>query len=130
MQVAAVALAVEAALMDHDFADVERKTISAHVQSVFGLTETEADEMIDEAEQLVNESGQLYRFTRVINDHMEPEQRIDLVEIMWDVAYADGHLDAYEAALMRRITGLIHVSDRDSAHARQKVLARRNLKSD
>lgn len=125
MQLAAIALLVEAAIMDDDFADSERTTIQDHVERTFGLDRQEAAEMIAEAERLAKDSGQLYRFTRVVNDHMQSTDRVDLIEMMWDVAYADGQLDPYEAALMRRVANLIHVSDRDSAMARRRVIDRR-----
>jgi uncharacterized tellurite resistance protein B-like protein len=56
---------------------------------------------------------------------MTPEDRIHLIEMLWDVAYADGVLDPEEDLLIRRIAGLIYVGDRDRVLARQRVLARR-----
>ena len=53
-----------------------------------------------------------------------PAERIDLMEMLWEVVYADGRLDEYEANLLRRIAGLIHVGDGDSGAARKRVLAR------
>ena len=60
-------------------------------------------------------------------DFFEPEERIALIEMLWEVAYADGELHDYEASLIRRITGLLYVSDRDSGEARKRVRARLGL---
>jgi uncharacterized tellurite resistance protein B-like protein len=55
---------------------------------------------------------------------MTPDERVDLVEMLWEVAFADGVLDPEEDLLIRRIAGLIAVSDRDRVLARQRVVAR------
>jgi uncharacterized tellurite resistance protein B-like protein len=55
---------------------------------------------------------------------MEPARRIRLIEMMWEVAYADGKLDPEEDVLLRRVAGLIYISDEDRVAARQRVLSR------
>lgn len=124
-QLAAAALLVEAALMDEAFDDRERRTIERLVVARFGLGEDECRRLIAAAEAAVAESHQLYRFTRVVKDRFAPEERVELIEMLWEVAYADGVLHDYEASLLRRVSGLIYVSDRDSGEARRRVLARR-----
>ena len=124
-QLAAAALLVEAALMDEAFDDRERRTIERLVVARFGLGEDECRRLIAAAEAAVAESQQLYRFTRVVKDRFAPEERVELIEMLWEVAYADGVLHDYEASLLRRVSGLIYVSDRDSGEARRRVLARR-----
>ena len=68
---------------------------------------------------------QLHGHTSQIAQAMSPGERIQLIEMLWDVAYADGVLDPEENLLIRRIAGLIYVSDRDRVLARQRALARR-----
>ena len=124
-QLAAAALLVEAALMDEGFDDSERRTIERLVVARFGLDEDECRRLIAAAEAAVAESNQLHRFTRAVKDQFAPEERVELIEMLWEVAYADGVLHDYEASLLRRVGGLIYVSDRDSGEARKRVLARR-----
>jgi uncharacterized tellurite resistance protein B-like protein len=69
-------------------------------------------------------SQQLYEFTRAVNDRFTPEQRIEIMEMLWEVVYADGEVHDFEVSLLRRIGGLIYVSDRDRALARQRVVDR------
>jgi len=72
-------------------------------------------------------SSQLVRFTRTIKDEFGPQQRIDFIEMLWEVAYADAHLHPYEANLLRRVAGLIYVPDQESGAARKRVLVRLGL---
>lgn len=123
-QLAAAALLVEAASMDDSFDAAERATILSLLTGRFGLSAEEGEELLADAEAEVDRSNQLYAFTKPIKDAFDHEERIELVEMLWDVAYADGELHDYEASLIRRVTGLLHVSDRDSGAARKRALDR------
>ena len=124
LQAAAAALLVEAAYMDGDFDEDERASITQLMKSHFELNDDESQTLIEEAEIVIQESGQLYNFTRVIKDRYEAEQRIEMIEMLWEVAYADGHVDHFEANLISRVAGLIYVNDRDRGDARKRVIAR------
>ncbi len=124
LQLAAVALLVEAAQMDDDFGAAERSKIIELVQRRFALSEAESQELLQAASEKVDQSIQIFGFTRVIDDGFSEDERIELMEMLWEVAYADGELHDYEANLMRRLAGLLHVSDRDSGDARKRALAR------
>ena len=126
-QLAAVALLIEAALMDERFDESERAKITELVRSRFDLDAEEAGGLIEAAQDEVEGSSQLFRFTRVINRDYSQEERVELMEMLWQVAYADGELHDYEANLMRRIAGLIHVTDQDSGAARKRALGRLGL---
>ncbi len=126
-RVAAAALLIEAAMMDSQFDDDERATIAALVQQRFDLEPDESEELIARAARAVDETQQLYRFTRVINDTFAPEERVELIEMLWAVVYADGELHHYEANLLRRVAGLLYVSDKDRGLAKRRVLQRLGL---
>ena len=121
---AAACLLVVAARMDAVFEPRERQVISRLLRARFGLTEAETDELMSAAESQVEQSQQIFPLTRIVEESFTPAERIDLVEMLWEVIYADGRLDEYEANLMRRIAGLIHVSDGESGAARKRVLER------
>ena len=127
-EVAAAALLVEAAQMDDTFDDHERATILNLLTGRFGLTAEESKDLLNAAEKKVSQSSQLYGFTKAVKDAFTYEQRIELVEMLWEVAYTDGELHDYEASLIRRVTGLLHVSDRDSGTARKRALEKLGLK--
>ncbi len=126
-QAAAVALLVEAAVMDGDFDDGERQTIARILGRQFGLEAAAAEDLIRAGEGAVELSHQLYAFTRVVKEGFDFEQRIRMIEMLWEVAYADGELHDFEASLVRRVSGLIHVTDRDSGMARKRALKRLGL---
>ena len=123
-QLAAAALMVEAASLDDDFDSDERARIETLLQERFSLTAVEAGELLSAGEQASTDSVEWQSFTRAIKDGFEPEERIALIEMLWEIAYADGELHDYEASLIRRITGLLYVSDRDSGEARKRVRTR------
>jgi uncharacterized tellurite resistance protein B-like protein len=123
-QLAAAALMVEAATMDDSFDAAERERIAALVQERFALSPEEARDLVTEAERAASASVEWHGFTRAIKEGFDQAERVELIEMLWEVAYADGELHDYEASLLRRVAGLLYVSDRDSGEARQRVLAR------
>ena len=72
----------------------------------------------------MRETSQLYAFTRVVKDRFDEIERVDMIEMLWEVAFADGHADDFEHNLIQRVAGLIYVSDRDRGAARKRVMAR------
>jgi uncharacterized tellurite resistance protein B-like protein len=121
---AAAGLLVVAARMDELFSPPERQAILRLLRQRFGLSEDEAVELMGIAEQRAEQSQQIFPLTQIVEESFTPAERIDLMEMLWEVVYADGRLDEYEANLLRRIAGLIHVGDGDSGAARKRVLAR------
>lgn len=128
-ELASAALLVEAALMDGHFGSDERAAIQASLRNRFGLEARDADLLILEAEKAVAETNQLYAFTRTVKDRYGPADRVRMIEMLWSVVYADGKVHDFEANLVRRVAGLLYVSDRDSGLAKQRVLARREAVS-
>jgi uncharacterized tellurite resistance protein B-like protein len=121
---AAAALMIEAARVDGSFDGDERRTVSDLVGRHFDVSGAEAEALIAAAEEAQDEANHLLRFTRAIKETFSPEERIELIEMLWEVAYADGVLHSFEANLLRRVGGLIYVSDRDRGLARKRVMAR------
>ena len=110
--------------MDGTLGSDERVQIGRLVQDRFGLSADEAADLIAEAEQAVAASVQWHGFTSAIKHGFDHAERVELIEMLWEVVYADGQLHDYEASLLRRIAGLLYVSDRESGEARKRVLAR------
>ena len=125
VRLAAAALLVEVARMDEGVDALERRRIAELLAQRFALSPAEAQALLEEAEREAEQSSQLFAFTREIKDAFNYEQRVELIEALWEVAYADDTLHHLEANLMRRIVGLLHVEDRDSGAARKRVLARK-----
>jgi len=122
LELAVAALLIEAARMDDAFDAAERATIERVLTERFDLTPDALHALMEAAEAAVRQSTQFFPFTRQIVQRISPEDRAHILEMMWEVAYADGVLDPHEDALLRRIAGLIHVPDRERGLARQRAL--------
>jgi uncharacterized tellurite resistance protein B-like protein len=119
---AVAVLLVEAGLMQGDFSGEER-AMTAHLLSRrFALPAEEADELIERAKARARDSAQYFPFTNSLNTNMTIEDKVEVVEMLWRIAYADGNLDAFEDQLIRQVAGLLHVPDRDRMNARRRVL--------
>ena len=122
LELAASALLVEAAVMDGTFDEGEFKVITSLLCERFSLNTDEAAELINDAKKVVEGSIEIYGFARTIKDSMDHAERVEIIEMLWRVVLADGTVDDYESNLIRRVSGLIYVSDRESGDARKRVL--------
>ncbi|KZD09081.1 tellurite resistance TerB family protein [Oceanibaculum pacificum] len=127
LHLAAAGLLVEAATADDSYGATERATIATLCRERFGLSAAEAEELVAEAEEQAKDTNELYGFTRTVREQMPPEERVQIIEMLWELVYADGTLHDYEANLLRRICGLIYVPDRDSGAARKRAMAKLGL---
>ncbi|MDH5773227.1 MAG: TerB family tellurite resistance protein [Rhodospirillaceae bacterium] len=123
LELAAAALLVEAAIMDGNFDATEHDVIANLLSNRFSLNEGEVDELISDAKTEIENSVELYGFARTIKDSMKHDERVEIIEMLWRVVLADGVVDDYESNLIRRVSGLIYVSDRASGLARQRAIA-------
>jgi uncharacterized tellurite resistance protein B-like protein len=121
---AAACLMVEAARLDSNFSDLERNSITDLLIGRFDLAPDEARTLLQLAEARQAQTGGLFRFTHAVKEGFDADGRIDLIEMLWDIAYADGHVDDYEANLISRVAGLLYVSDVDRGAARKRAQAR------
>jgi uncharacterized tellurite resistance protein B-like protein len=124
---AVAALLIEAALSDETYCDTEKEMVIAVLKRHFSLSETEVEAVINEAEIAHKNADQILYFTRTVKETVEYEDRIHIVEMLWEIVYADGVLSDYEANLLRRICGLIYVDDMESGKARKRVLSRLSI---
>ena len=125
LRLSVAVLLVEAARQDDSFDEKERAVIRRLLTEKFALSAGECDELLKAGEARAREITQLHGHTSAVFEQMTPEERVSLIEMLWEVAYADGVLDPEEDLLIRRVAGLIYVSDRDRVLARQRVLARK-----
>lgn len=124
-RLALTALLVRVARTDGVYDDHEKSRIDRIAASRYGLSPFEAARLRGDAEMLESEAPDTVRFTRAIKDAVPYEDRIAVIEALWQVALADGERDAEEDALLRLVSNLLGINDRDSALARQRVDAAR-----
>jgi uncharacterized tellurite resistance protein B-like protein len=120
-RLAAVALLVHAATIDGDMSARERDKLHAVVKSRFALTDVQADELIGKATAAEHEAVDLYHFTSLLNRVLDEEGRAKVVEMMWQIVYADGRRDELEDNLLWRAADLLGVSPRERIELRQRI---------
>jgi len=124
-RLAAAALLLELADSDYQRRPEERETVLRAVRDNFGLGADEARQLIELAERERADATDYFQFTALINRTYDPEQKIELVETLWKVAFADEHIHKYEEHLVRRLADLLHVPHADFIAAKHRVVAGR-----
>ena len=118
---ACAALLVEIAFADKDFDETEKQALKQALIQTYDISESEIQEIIEDAENTVDESTSLYGYTRIVNDEFGYEDKLNLLKNLWKVAYADGYLDKYEEHIIRKISDLIHISHSDYINIKLKI---------
>lgn len=130
LQLAVAALLLEAAIVvDGHFDPTERQVVRGVLARAFSLSPEAAQDLVAAAERQVEASAQLFGFTSTVNERVNRERKIEIIEMLWEVAYADGVLDPLEDTLLRRIAGLIDVTDHERGEAKRRVLQRLGLQA-
>lgn len=124
LQLATAALLLEMAGVDQAVHHLELSAVESAIQRCFQLSAEEIVELMQLAQQQVRESTSDYPFTHLINEHYDSTDKLRLVEMLWEVAYADGELDKYEEHLVRRIAELIYVPHQAFIAAKLRVAER------
>jgi uncharacterized tellurite resistance protein B-like protein len=125
-RMAVAALLVEIAVSDFESASEEQQMIVDIVRTQFGLSGPQAETLLSLAHEEHKASTDYFQFTRLINHHYSAQQKVDLVESLWRVAFADGELHHYEEHVIRRLADLLYVSHSDFIAAKHRVMADAN----
>ena len=115
------ALLIHAAKIDENYSDSEKSIIKKAIMNLNNLNIDKAEEILKDAEKIEEQSNQIVEFTREIKKH-PIEFRLKIIEIIWKIVYSDGTNDSYESNLIRRICGLLYVSDKDNGIIKTKVM--------
>lgn len=115
---ACIALLLETSMADEILDDNEIDALKITLIKDFKIENDEVEELIALAKENVKDSTSLYEFTRDINDSFSAEQRVQLIESMWKIAYADGNIDKYEERIIRKVSNLIYVAHSDFIKAK------------
>jgi len=121
LNLAAAALLIEMVLQDDHINGKEVAEVKKLLTAHFDISETEVDSLYALAEEEKHRATDYHQFTKLIAKHYTQPQKIQLIESLWRVAFADQELDKYEEHMVRRISDLIHVSHKDFIQARHRV---------
>ena len=120
---AVAAILIEAALIDQDFGQKERDIIAKILKKQFSLLEAyDINELIENTVSNLENSGDLISYTRTIKENWDLQNRIEIIEMMWKVCLIDNKIEPYEDMLIRRVAGLIYVSDKDRKKAKSNAI--------
>ena len=114
------ALLIHAAKIDDNYTDIEKEIIKNALINLNVTSQNEVEELLKRAEKKEQESNQIIEFTREIKKY-PMKYRLKIIEILWKIVYSDGADDNYESNLVRRVCGLLYISDRDSGIIKLKV---------
>ena len=106
-------LIIEVALADKVFDESEINLLKNMLLETYSLKLDDANELIANAKKTVNESTSLDGYTREVNDNFDYQSKLDLLDQLWRMAFADGNIDKYEEHVVRKISDLIHISHND-----------------
>ncbi len=123
LQLATAVLLVEVLRAEPQFDADERAALVSALQGKFALSAPETDALIELAQDTAQTAYDYQRFTRQLNERFTQEQKIRVVEAMWQVAYADAHLDANENHVISKVAGLLHVTHGEYIGAKGRALA-------
>jgi uncharacterized tellurite resistance protein B-like protein len=121
LQLATAVLLVEVMRADSNFGVPERQAVQAALIEKFALSADEADRLAELAEATARQATDLISFTSQLDTHFSLEQKVRMVELMWRVAYADGHLADHERHTLWRVADLLHVPQGAYVLARQRA---------
>ena len=121
-ELATAALLLELARSDFSESAAEVTAIRHLLQKRFDLTDEALDEWMANAASRADKATSLHEFTHRLNRELPEEDKLAIVEMLWRVSHADGHIDKHEEYLVLRIAGLLHISDRDRVRLKLKVV--------
>jgi len=124
-RLAAAALLVHTAAIDGNVSDIERDALHTVIKRHFGLDDATTDTLLAKATAAEQESIDLYHFTSQLNRSLDEEGRRHIVEMMWEIVYADHHVGEFEDNLIWRAADLLGVSSRERIELRQRVAEHR-----
>jgi uncharacterized tellurite resistance protein B-like protein len=121
LQLAAAVMLIEVMRADARFDVAERRAVIDALRGKFALSEDEVARLVELAEQALRDATDWFEFTSHINAHFDLEAKVRMVEYMWRVAYADGHLAEHERHTVWRLSDLLHVPHAAYIHARMRA---------
>jgi len=121
VRIAACAILLEMSQIDGDFSGAERNGILTVLARDFGIRDEESAALLNAADEELRGSRDLWQFTRLINEHYSPEEKIAIIETVWRIAYTDGRLDQHEDLLVHKLANLLRLEHRQLIEAKVKV---------
>jgi len=122
VQIAISTLMIQTAVYDGVFDEQEKSEILELIKKYFNFSEDQKLSLFKIAMKVNDDSNDMQQFTRTLNDNLSEEEKLNIVEMLWRIIISDGHIDDYENTLIRKISGLLYISDRDVGQIKKKLI--------
>ena len=122
VQIAISTLMIQTAVYDGIFDEKEKSEILELIKKYFELTEDQKLSLFKIAMKVNDNSNDMQQFTRVLNTNLSEDEKLNIIEMLWKIIISDGHIDDYENALIRKISGLLYISDRDVGRIKKELI--------
>ena len=122
VQIAISTLMIQTAVYDGIFDEQEKSKILELIKKYFNFNEDQKLDLFKIAKKVNDDSNDMQQFTRVLNDNLSEEEKLNIIEMLWKIIISDGHIDDYENTLIRKISGLLYISDRDVGQIKKKLI--------
>ena len=122
IRIATCALFLEMANIDDEFSDAERDNIINTLKKDYDLSDEHAAELIRASEDELEGSIDLWKFTSLINSNYSIHEKVQIIELMWKIAYTDGRLDKHEDYLVHKLAELLRLSHKQLIDAKLKIV--------
>ena len=121
LQIATAVLFLELAYADFNFTVEEEKQLTNSLQNFFNLDKSEIEELISVAKEKRQQRTDIWLFTNKVKEQYSRSDKIKILEMLWQLVYADGHMDKYEDALIRKINNLLGLTHGEMIQAKLKA---------
>ena len=121
LQIAISCLMIQTAVHDGQFDEVEKNKILELLKDYFKLDNNEIDNLFITSMKANDDSNDIHQFTRLLNENLSEEEKLKIIEMMWQIIIADNHIDDYENNLIRKISGLLYLKDQDVGNIKKKL---------
>ena len=122
VRIATCALFLEMARIDGEFTPQEMETVISIMKEKYGLSGEHAEALVTEADKELEDSVDLWQFARLINENYSLDEKMEVIETLWQMVYVDGKMDEYEHYLMNKLKNLLRLSLDQLIAAKKKVL--------
>ena len=120
-QLAVASLMVTTALHDGEFDEIEKDEILKLLGNFYELNNDKLNKLFETSFKLVDNASDIHQFTSKINSFLTDEEKIVIIEMIWKIVIADGRIDDYENALVRKISGLLYIDDFKVGEIKKKL---------
>jgi len=122
VQIAICTLMIQTAVYDGVFDEQEKSEILELIKKYFNFSEDQKLSLFKIAMKVNDDSNDMQQFTRTLNGNLSEEEKLNIIEMLWRIIISDGHIDDYENALIRKISGLLYISDKDVGRIKKKLI--------